>query len=405
MKIRSITCFYHPGVNFAGQTLEKLSQLTQKLKQAIEAEGVAVQTTRLATPPFSQLCPSDCFESSSELARKLERQSRQHGFDYLSFGPALPDRLDTYSLIPRLLQQTQNVFFGGCMTTNAGKVSLAAVKACAEVIEANARLTPDGFKNLNFAALANVPAFTPFFPAAFMEGEQAAFSLAVESADEAVLAFGSAKTLSSARANLLERVELQTTRLTAICENLAKEFGCLFKGFDVSLAPFPTKEISLGNALEELGIPALGKHGSLAAAAFVAETLDRGRWLRAGFNGLMLPVLEDSTLAERAADGSLTVRDLLMFSAVCGAGLDTIPLPGDVTAAQLYPLLLDVAFLSTRLHKPLTVRLMPIPGKKAGDPTTFEFDYFANSKVMAIESESLFGLLSGTEDVEILPKK
>jgi len=344
-------------------------------------------------------------KSSSELAQKLERQSKERGFDYLSLGPALPDRLDTYALIPRLLGQTQNVFFSGCMTTATGKVSLPAVKACAEVIESNARITPDGFKNLNFAALANVPAFTPFFPAAFMEGEKAAFSLAVESADEAVSAFSSAKSLSSARTTLLERLNGQTARLTAICDNIANEFGFLFKGFDVSLAPFPVKEISLGNALEELGVPALGRQGSLAAAAFIAETLDRGSWPRAGFNGLMLPVLEDSTLAERAAGGSLTVRDLLMFSAVCGAGLDTIPLPGDVTAAQLYPLLLDVAFLSTRLHKPLTVRLMPIPGKKAGEATTFAFDYFANSKVMSIESEPLFGVLAGTEEVEILPRK
>ncbi len=405
MKIRSVTCFYNPGVNFAGQTLDKLGHLMQKARTAIESEGIAVQTTRLATPPFSQLCPSDCFESSSELAQKLDRQSKERGFDYLSLGSALPDRLDTYALIPRLLGQTQNVFFSGCMTTATGKVSLPAVKACAEVIESNARITPDGFKNLNFAALANVPAFTPFFPAAFMEGEKAAFSLAVESADEAVSAFSSAKSLSDARTALLDKLESQTARLAGICENLANEFDFVFKGFDVSLAPFPVKEISLGNALEELGVPTLGRQGSLAAAAFIAETLDRGSWPRAGFNGLMLPVLEDSTLAERAAGGSLTVRDLLMFSAVCGAGLDTIPLPGDVTAAQLYPLLLDVAFLSTRLHKPLTVRLMPIPGKKAGEATTFAFDYFANSKVMSIESEPLFGVLAGTEEVEILPRK
>ncbi|HWQ46039.1 MAG TPA: DUF711 family protein [Longilinea sp.] len=404
MKIRSITCFYNPGVNFAGQTLEKLSQLTVKLRAAIEAEGISVQTTRLATPPFSRLCPSDCFESGSELAQKLERQSKQHGFDYLSMGPAFPDRLDTYTLIPRLLAQTKDVFFSGSMTTAQGKISLPAVKACAEVIEANARVTPDGFTNLHFAALANVPAFTPFFPAAYMEGEQPAFSLAVESADEAVQAFSQAKTLAAARTSLMEKLESQTAWLTVICEKLAKELDCIFKGFDVSLAPFPTKEVSLGGALEKLGVPALGNHGSLAAAAFLAETLDRGNWLRAGFNGLMLPVLEDSTLAERAAGGSLTVRDLLLYSSVCGAGLDTIPLAGDITAAQIYPLLLDVAFLSTRLHKPLTVRLMPIPGKKAGDATTFEFDYFANSRVMAIDSEPLFGVLTGNEEVEINPR-
>ena len=65
-----------------------------------------------------------------------------------------------------------------------------------------------------------------------------------------------------------------------------------------------------------------------AAAAVLTDAIDRARFRRAGFSGLMLPVMEDATLAKRAADGSLTVKDLLMYSAVCGTGLDTIPLAG-----------------------------------------------------------------------------
>ena len=67
------------------------------------------------------------------------------------------------------------------------------------------------------------------------------------------------------------------------------------------------------------------------------------------------------------------MKDLLLYSAVCGTGLDTVPLPGDVTADQLYALLLDLAFLSQRLDKPLTARLMPVPGKKAGDADRLRF--------------------------------
>jgi uncharacterized protein (UPF0210 family) len=100
----------------------------------------------------------------------------------------------------------------------------------------------------------------------------------------------------------------------------------------------------------------------------------------------LLPVLEDATLSRRAADGSLTVKDLLLYSAVCGTGLDTIPLPGDTTPAQLTPLLLDLSALALRLGKPLTARLMPIPNKKAGDTTGFDFAFFANSRVMALEA-------------------
>jgi uncharacterized protein len=112
-------------------------------------------------------------------------------------------------------------------------------------------------------------------------------------------------------------------------------------------------------------------------------------------------VLEDATLAKRAADGSLTVKDLLMFSAVCGTGLDTIPLPGDTTESQIASVLLDLAGLARRLDKPLTARLMPIPNKKAGDATGFSFAFFANSKVMRLESEGLHGPLAGGGKVRL----
>jgi len=144
--------------------------------------------------------------------------------------------------------------------------------------------------------------------------------------------------------------------------------------------------------------------GTLSAAAFLADTLDRGRWQRAGFNGLFLPVMEDSVLARRAAEGALSVRDLLLVSSVCGAGLDTVPLPGDSSPAQIAALLLDVAALSARLRKPLTARLMPIPGKTAGEKIEFDFEFFANSKVMQLPADPLHGLLAGDELLEIRPR-
>ena len=156
--------------------------------------------------------------------------------------------------------------------------------------------------------------------------------------------------------------------------------------------------------MERLGLPAVGWHGSLTAAAILTDTLDRAEYRRTGFNGLFLPVLEDACLATRAAQGVLTVKDLLLYSAVCGTGLDTVPLPGDTTAGQMYPVLLDLAALSQRLDKPLTARLMPVPGKKACDPTGFAFSYFANSRVLALESEPLTGLLAGADSLTLQPR-
>jgi uncharacterized protein (UPF0210 family) len=106
----------------------------------------------------------------------------------------------------------------------------------------------------------------------------------------------------------------------------------------------------------------------------------------------MLPMLEDATLAARSREGQFTVDDLLLYSAVCGTGLDTVPVPGDVTEEELAGILLDVATLALRLDKPLTARLMPIPGAAAGDITQFDFAYFANGRVLGVKGHGSPGL-------------
>ena len=305
-----------------------------------------------------------------------------------------PTNWSLYQVIPSILGATQNVFCTGILNANDTQISLAAVRACAQVIQEASTLSPDGFTNLRFAALANVPPGAPFFPAAYHHGEQPAFSLACEAADLAVEVFSGANSLEQAASDLVACVEQHANQLANLAEILATRFEIAFKGLDFTLAPFPEAGRSIVTALESLGLPGFGWHGSLAVTAFLASVLDTCHFPRIGFNGVMLPVLEDSTLAERAAEGYLTLNELLLYSAVCGTGLDCIPLPGDVTVEQLSAVLLDQAALAIRLGKPLTSRLMPIPGKRAGDPTAFDFSFFANSRIMPIHARPLSRLLA-----------
>ena len=213
---------------------------------------------------------------------------------------------------------------------------------------------------------------SPFFPAAYHDQDEPAFSIATEAADLAVKAFGNARTVTRwPIGRWLTEIEKRAKELALVGDALSHRFSIAFGGIDFSLAPFPSEAVSIGAAMERMGVPRAGLHGSLAAAAILTEIIERARFPRTGFSGLMLPVLEDAVLAERAAEGSLTVKDLLLYSAVCGTGLDTVPLPGDTSADQIAALLLDLSALALRLDKPLTARLMPIPGKKAGDPDQF----------------------------------
>ena len=99
----------------------------------------------------------------------------------------------------------------------------------------------------------------------------------------------------------------------------------------------------------------------------------------------MLPVLEDPVLARRAAEGRYSVRELLLYSSVCGTGLDVVPLAGDTRANELAASIRDVAALSTKLHKPLSARLFPVPGKKAGERAEFNNPFLTSSVVMKLD--------------------
>ncbi len=401
MRIRSITHFIHPRWPVSELVLRRAGIFSRSITSAFEAAGYSVQTVRLATPSFTTFLPEEDYTNA---ITRIEVLTHGEGFDYVSLGPAIPERIETYRAIPQMLANSDNLFFSGHLTTPGNEISLRAVRACAEVIHNSAGLEKNGFANLRFAALANVPPFAPFFPAAYSEGKSPGFALAMEAADLAVSAFSEAKTLADARERLINAIETHAKKLEEIAEKAAKAYGFEFKGIDFTLAPFPAKELSLGFALENLGLPAVGYHGSLTAAAFLTDTLDQAKFKRTGFNGLMLPLLEDATLAQRAAEGILHVKDLLMYSAVCGTGLDTIPLPGDTSVEALQAVLLDIVALSLRLAKPLTARLMPIPGLKAGDDTGFEFEYFANSKVLDLPAKPLTGMLAGNENISINPR-
>ncbi|HEY2980767.1 MAG TPA: DUF711 family protein [Anaerolineales bacterium] len=403
MKIRSITYFCDPGWPLDESRLRAAGDFLSRAKAAYEAAGYEVQTTRLATIPFPRLLNGKVQETA-RLAQEIGRVAEQMGVGYVSLGPALPDAPDSYAVIPEAIVGSQNVFFGGVMAGPAA-IHAAALRACAEVIVKCAPLDPNGFANLRFAALANVPAGAPFFPAAYHDGDIPAFAIATEAADLAVQAFSGSKTLDHGRQTLISEIEKHGKALASVAQTLARIsnsrggdhsiFDIRFGGIDFSLAPFPDDAHSLGMAVEKMGVPMIGLHGSLTAAAFLTEAVDRADFPHTGFSGFMQPVLEDSILAARAAEGTLTIKDLLLYSAVCGTGLDTVPLAGETTAAQIAALLLDLSAMALRLDKPLTARLMPVPGKQAGEPTTFDFGFFANSRVMKLEAAPLSFPLDG----------
>jgi len=387
--------------------LAKAAQLRQIAVQTFEQAGFTVQSSRLATIPFPRLFHPFAQERFLDWVKDFEQQAAQAGFDYISLGPALPDQPETVNTAVELLRNTTRIF-ASALLTHRNAVDLNITRQTAHAIREIALIEPNGFANLRFAALANVAPGAPFFPAAYHRGDQLSFSLAMEAADLFIEEISLATDFSDASKRLISRLEDEAKRLEQTAQAVLREskhtnskLSPIFSGIDFTPAPFPETARSFGTAMEKLGLEAVGLPGSLAAAAFLTSVLDQAHYQRIGFNGLMLPVLEDATLAQRAAEGKLSVPDLLLYCTVCGTGLDTIPLAGDVSEDALMALLTDLAALSLRLNKPLTARLMPIPGKKVGEETNFDFGYFANSRILALEDSNLTGFMSTAKKLSI----
>jgi uncharacterized protein (UPF0210 family) len=195
MKIRSITYFCNPKFPLDDNVIQTAGTFLAEARSTYEAAGYEVQTVRLATIPFPKLLGEENIDRLPELTLQLDTLAQELNIGYVSLGPALPEMPRSYEAIPDAAFVAKNVFFGGVMADKTRGLDLAAIRACADVIVKLSPIEPNGFANLQFAALANVNAGAPFFPAAYHDKDKPYFGIATESADLAVQAFENAKSI------------------------------------------------------------------------------------------------------------------------------------------------------------------------------------------------------------------
>ena len=69
--------------------------------------------------------------------------------------------------------------------------------------------------------------------------------------------------------------------------------------------------------------------------------------------------------------GYLTLEKLEAMTCVCSVGLDMIAIPGDTTEAVVSGIIADEMAIGMINSKTTAVRIIPVPGKKAGDRVVF----------------------------------
>jgi len=380
-RIRTITA----GTNLrspsdTGSVEAALASL-KRAQRVVTDAGYEVQTIRIATQPLLEEAGHHARADALAALQALDRAVVAERA-LLSIGPALaPDGEDPEfaAWAAELARTTQNVSFTVRVASPDRVASPRGVTAAGEAMVAIARVTAGGIGNFRFAAAANVPAGTPFFPVAYHHGSDA-LAVGLESPPLLSAAFAGANTLAEAKQRLTATLESRLGPLERLVRQVARREEREYVGIDVS--PAPGKDASIGAAVEALtGVP-FGSPSTLAGCAAITDVLKSVRVKTCGYSGLMLPVLEDPVLARRASEGRFSVHELLLYSSVCGAGLDVVPLPGDTPPDQLAALIADVAALSSKLRKPLSARLFPVPGKAAGEIAHFDNPYLTDCVVM-----------------------
>lgn len=387
MKIRSVTCFINPDETLSDASLDRAAALNRAARDTASGAGYVLQTTRLAAHPLREILREI---PAREFGRAFEKVYRQLGFDYAALVLSSPE---LYEDATALVQETESLFVSLAIASKPDGILFDAIRAAAKTIHSLGQDAAKGLSNFRFAAAANVPAGVPFFPTAYSAKGPPSFAFATEAADLAVEAFTGAGDLNEARTRLIQVVEANGARLDAWGRELEAASGVWYAGTDFSLAPYPEEGTSLATAIERLTGARFGTRGTLFASSFITDTLRAAKFTRAGFSTLMLPMLEDWTMARRSHENLYSLDSLLLYSTVCGTGLDTIPLAGDTSEGEIAALLLDLAALALKLDKPLTARLVPVPNVPAGESTPFNFEYFSNARAFGIDADASMKLL------------
>jgi len=295
-------------------------------------------------------------------------------------GPAMMHDSDdpaTMHLLERALSTLPNIEASAIIADETG-IHWKSIHRTAELVRYVSEHSPHSQGTFNFTATAMLKPLSPFFPGSYHSGAGRQFAVGFEGANVVRDVFAKDKgNAEAATADLTAALTKHASVADAVGNKIAAETGWTYVGVDPT--PAPLGDVSIGAAIEAFTGAKFGSSGTLTAARIITAAVKAVPQKQIGYSGLMVPVMEDKLLAQRWAESTYNIDSLLLYSAVCGTGLDTIPLPGDISLEQMERIFADVASLATKWNKPLSARLQPIPNRKPGDQTDFQDPYLFNT--------------------------
>jgi hypothetical protein len=380
-KVRAITGFVRLDRETYQKQIAEALVVLRRVKAAFESSGYEVETVRLTTQPLAELVAGLPEDQALAFLNRLDKLSVKENF-LPNVGPAMLHDSDdpaTMHLLERALSTLPDIEASAIIADETG-IHWKTIRRTAELVKYVSEHSPRSQGTFNFTATAMLKPFSPFFPGSYHTGAGRQFAIGFEGANVVRDVFIKDKgNAEAAIADLTAALTKHASVAAAVGMKVAAETGWTYLGVDPT--PAPLGDVSIGAAIEAFTGARFGSSGTLTAARIITTAVKAVPVAQVGYSGLMVPVMEDKLLAQRWAESTYNIDSLLAYSAVCGTGLDTIPLPGDISPEQLERIFGDVASLATKWNKPLSARLQPVHDKKPGDQTDFQDPYLFNTTV------------------------
>jgi uncharacterized protein (UPF0210 family) len=378
-KVRTVTAFVRLDRSTYQEQIDDAMRVLAAAKAEFARRGYETQTVRIVTQPFAELVKGLSDAEALSFLRSLDDLSQKGGF-MPNVGPAMLHDTDdpaAMRLLAQVLSTLPHLNASAIIADDDG-IHWKTIRESAKLVRYVAAHSVHSQGTFLFAATAMLKPLGPFYPGAYHTGAGKQFSLGFEGAGVVQQVFGTTHgDFDSSVAELTRQLTIHARVGEEVGNAVAASSGWEFAGVDPT--PAPMADASIGDAIERYTGATFGSSGTMTAALAITTAVKSVKVRQVGYSGLMLPVMEDKRLAQRWAENAYEIDSLLAYSSVCGTGLDTVPLPGDVSEDRLVKIFSDVAALAWKWHKPLTARLQPVADKRAGDKTDFDSQYLFNT--------------------------
>ncbi len=353
--------------------------------------GIPIVNKRISISPAAVIGAPFSADELVLLAKALDSAAEEVGIDFIGGFSALVEKgmaagdESLIAAIPRAMAETRRVCASVNVASTRAGINMNAVIKMGRILRETAALTADrdGIGCAKLCIFANIPQDIPFMAGAYLGiGEpDAVINVGVSGPGVVKMAVERALAQSPEAdlgqlSEIIKRTAYKVTRVGELVgQEVARSLGIGFGVVDLSLAPTPNRGDSVGEIFQSLGLMSIGLPGSTAALAMINDAVKKGGAFASshvgGLSGAFIPVSEDLNIAEAARAGHLNLEKLEAMTSVCSVGLDMVVLPGDTSAETLSAIIADEMAIGVINKKTTAARLIPVPGKKAGESAHF----------------------------------